>query len=98
MRHPSQFSYRMHTLPQVPRVLDFIVEHARLEAREAYGTFNMGAGFALFVAQQDTQAVLDLCQSIGTSALLAGQVEHGPKQVVIEPLGLAYGEEDLNLR
>ena len=50
MRHPGAFTYRLHTLPQVPPVLDFIRQQAGIDEREAYGNLNMGAGFALFLA------------------------------------------------
>jgi phosphoribosylformylglycinamidine cyclo-ligase len=32
------------------------------------------------------------------SAWVAGRVEDGPKQVVIEPLNVVYGAEELQLR
>ncbi len=98
MRHPGRFTYRMHTLPAVPRVLSFIVEQAALGPEEAYGTLNMGAGFALFVADSQVQCLLDVCQRAGMPALRAGRVEDGPKQVLIEPLDVVFGAESLQLR
>ncbi len=50
MRHPAAFTYRIDVLPPVPPVLQFIQRHAAIDDREAYGNLNMGAGFALFVA------------------------------------------------
>jgi phosphoribosylformylglycinamidine cyclo-ligase len=98
MRHPGSFTYRMHTLPAVPRVLDFIVEQAGLGPEDAYGTLNMGAGFALFVADSQVPSLLEVCSTAGTPALLAGRVEEGPKQVLIEPLDVVFGAESLQLR
>jgi phosphoribosylformylglycinamidine cyclo-ligase len=98
MRHPSAFTYRMHTVPEVPRVLSFMVEHAGLEPADAYGTLNMGAGFALFVPEPQTAALLELCAQAGMPALLAGRVEEGPKQVVIEPPGVVFDASTLQLR
>jgi phosphoribosylformylglycinamidine cyclo-ligase len=49
LRHPGRFTYRIHTVPPVPPVLSFIQQQAGQDDREAYGTLNMGAGFALFV-------------------------------------------------
>jgi phosphoribosylformylglycinamidine cyclo-ligase len=98
MRHPSAFTYRMHTVPEVPRVLSFMVEHASLEPADAYGTLNMGAGFALFVPESQTAALLELCAQAGMPALLAGRVEEGPKQVVIEPPGVVFDASTLQLR
>ena len=98
MRHPGSFTYRMHTLPEVPRVLSFMAEQAGLTPEDAYGTLNMGAGFALFVPAEETPALLNVCAQIGMPAVVAGQVESGPKQVLIDPLGIRYGAESLQLR
>jgi phosphoribosylformylglycinamidine cyclo-ligase len=98
MRHNAAFTYRLHTLPPVPPVLEFIRNAASLDAAEAYGTFNMGAGFALFVAPKEADAVVRIARDVGIHALVAGSVEAGPKRVVIEPLGIEYGAEELHLR
>ena len=98
LRHPSQFTYRIHSVPPVTPVLKFIQEHARQDDREAYSTFNMGAGFALFVNAQDAQRTVEVAQALGIHAIVAGQVEAGPKQVVIEPIDVTFGTEDLQLR
>ena len=88
----------MHTLPAVPPVLSFIQRHAQQDDHEAYGTLNMGAGFALFVAAADAQRTVAIAQSVGVQALVAGRVEAGPKQLVIEPRGVTYDDQALALR
>jgi phosphoribosylformylglycinamidine cyclo-ligase len=98
MRHPGHFTYRIRTLPPVPPVLDFISEHAGLDAREAYGTFNMGAGFALYVPAVQAARCVEIAAACGIAAWHAGAVEAGPRQVVIESLGLVYGSDDLHVR
>jgi phosphoribosylformylglycinamidine cyclo-ligase len=98
LRHPAAFSYRIDRLPAVPPVLRFIQRHAGLDDRAAYGTFNMGAGFALFVAAEQAAQVVDIAQGLGIGALLAGSVHDGPKQLTIEPLALRFGADDLHLR
>lgn len=98
MRHPASFLYRIRSVPDVPPVLRFIAQHAALGAREAYGTFNMGAGFALFVAADDAARTLEIARSLGIGALVAGQVEAGARRVVIEPLDVEFAAEDLKLR
>jgi phosphoribosylformylglycinamidine cyclo-ligase len=98
MRHPAAFTYRLHTVPEVPAVLRFVQQHARLDDREAYGTFNMGAGFALYVAADDATRCVEVARDAGIDAWVAGSVEAGPKQVVIEPLGVTFGADDLQLR
>ena len=34
----------------------------------------------------------------GVDALVAGVVEAGPKQLLIEPIGVRFGNDDLQLR
>ncbi len=98
MRHAAALTYRIHTLPQVPAVLRFIQEHAGIDAREAYGNLNMGAGFALFVPAADAQRTVEVAQRQGIAAWVAGRVEGGAKRVVIEPLNLEFGADDLHVR
>lgn len=98
MRHPGAYTYRMHTLPEVPAVLRFIQQYAGIDDREAYGNLNMGAGFALFVSAQEAERVVAIAHAHGVPACIAGRVETGPKQVVIEPLGLTFGADDLHVR
>jgi phosphoribosylformylglycinamidine cyclo-ligase len=98
LRHPAAHTYRITAVPPVPPVLRFIQEHAKQDDREAYSTLNMGAGFALFVAPADAQRTVQIAEAHGIAATLAGHVEAGPKQLRIEPLGLGFGDEDLQLR
>ena len=98
MRHPGGFTYRIHTLPPVPPVLEFIRREAGISEREAYGTLNMGAGFALYLAPSDAAAAVATARAAGIDAWLAGMVERGARQVIIEPLDLVYGADDLHLR
>ena len=98
LRHPAALTYRIHTLPPVPAVLRFIQQQARQDDREAYSTLNMGAGFALFVAAEDAERTRQVALAQGVGARIAGTVEAGPKQVLIEPLGIRFGTDDLQLR
>jgi phosphoribosylformylglycinamidine cyclo-ligase len=98
LRHAKALTYRIHTLPPVPPVLSFIQRHARMSDEDAYGTLNMGAGFALFVAAGDARRTVEIAQAQGVGARVAGVVEAGPKQLLIEPLGLRWGEDALKLR
>ncbi len=98
LRHPGRFTYRMHSLPPVPPVLAFIQQQAHQSDREAYSTLNMGAGFALFVAAADAERTVEVALAQGIVARIAGTVEAGPKQLLIEPLGIRFGDDDLQLR
>jgi phosphoribosylformylglycinamidine cyclo-ligase len=98
LRHPATHTYRIEKIPPVPPVLKFIQQHAHQDDREAYSTLNMGAGFALFVKAQDAQRTVDVAQSQGIPAVLAGRVEAGAKKLVIEALGIEFGDDALQLR
>ncbi len=98
LRHPKALTYRVHTVPPVPPVLHFIATEAGHDAEEAYGTLNMGAGFALYVAAADAQRTVDVAKACGVEAWVAGQIEAGPKRLVVEPLGIAFGDDALQLR
>lgn len=98
MRHRSAFTYRIHLVPPVPPVLSFMQRAAQMTASEAYGSLNMGAGFAVFVAATEADKVIAAARAIGLRAWNAGQVEAGAKRVIIEPLGIEYQSDDLQLR
>ena len=99
LRHPKPLRYRVHTLPPVPPVLRFIQQQAQQDDHEAYGTLNMGAGFALFVPADAGAA-----HGRGGARRRAwrprwpGVVEAGDKELLIEPLGLRFAADDLQLR
>jgi phosphoribosylformylglycinamidine cyclo-ligase len=98
MRHRGDFVYRMHTVPDVPPVLKFIQAEAQMSDHDAYGTFNMGAGFALFVAAEDAERTAAAARKAGVDAWVAGKVEAGPKRLIIEPIGVQYEGDALGLR
>jgi phosphoribosylformylglycinamidine cyclo-ligase len=98
LRHPAVHGYRIHTVPPVPAVLQFIADQAGHDAREAYSTLNMGAGFALFVAAADAERTAEVARAQGIDAWVAGSVEAGPKQLTIEPIGVCFGDDELQLR
>ena len=98
LRHTSELTYRIHTVPPVPPVLAFMQTETKLDNAEAYGTLNMGAGFAFFVSAEQAEKTVAIARESGIKAWVAGVVEAGPKQVIIEPIGVTYGAEDLKLR
>jgi len=98
LRHPAEHRYRIHSIPEVTPVLKFIQQQARQDDREAYSTLNMGAGFAIFVRADDARRTVEVAQAQGVAALIAGRVEAGPKELLIEPLSIRFGTDDLQLR
>jgi len=98
MRHTKPFTYRVTTIPLVPAVFEFILEKGPVDEKEAYGTFNMGAGFALFVGKKDISAILKIAKKQKIKAYNAGRVEEGKKQVIIEPKNIIFSGESLQVR
>lgn len=98
LRHPGRFTYRITQVPPVTPVLRFMQQHARQDDREAYSTLNMGAGFALFVPADQAERAVEVAQAQGVKAWVAGRVEAGEKQLLIEPLGIRFSDDDLQLR
>jgi phosphoribosylformylglycinamidine cyclo-ligase len=100
MRLEEPFVYRITSLPPVPPVLRFIVEHGPVEIAEAYATFNMGAGFAVYIGPNDVSPCLAAAQAVGIPAWLAGRVakEGDRKAVEIEPPGILFDSETLRVR
>jgi phosphoribosylformylglycinamidine cyclo-ligase len=100
MRLSEPFVYRMTDVGQVPPVFQFIMQAGPVELKEAYGTFNMGAGFAAYVAAGDAERCVMIAQAAGYTAWVGGSVrsEGGRRAVEIEPLGICFESDTLQLR
>lgn len=97
MRPERDFIYRITALPPVPEVLTFLAEQAELDAHAAYSTLNMGCGYAVYVAAGQGESVAETARSLGFEALVAGRVEEGPRQVIVEPVDVTFSTEELDL-
>ncbi|MDB5318431.1 MAG: phosphoribosylformylglycinamidine cyclo-ligase [Phycisphaerales bacterium] len=100
MRLDEPFVYRMTDVGTVPPVFKFIMEKGPVELREAYATFNMGAGFAAYVPAQDAQRTIRLAQSLRHTAWQGGTVQKqgDRKAVEIVPLGITFESDTLHVR
>jgi phosphoribosylformylglycinamidine cyclo-ligase len=98
MRHPGNFTYRIAQMPPPLPVLEFMQREAPLAPREAYGSLNMGAGFALFVAPEQAETAVHAARRGGIDAWISGSVEAGARRLIVEPLGLVYEAAELELR
>jgi phosphoribosylformylglycinamidine cyclo-ligase len=97
MRAPTPLTYRVRRLPEVPEVLEFLVAEAGLDAHAAYSTFNMGAGMALYCGAGHGEEIVRIARERGREALVAGRVETGPREVLLEPAGVRFSSEELEL-
>lgn len=98
MRATKDFSYVLNKVPDVPPEFLLMQDEANVSDEEMYGNFNMGAGFAIYVKKADADKVVDLAKKHKLKALIAGQVEAGPKQVIIKPKNITFSEDSLEVR
>jgi phosphoribosylformylglycinamidine cyclo-ligase len=100
MRLEDKLVYRVSDPGPAGRFFDFLVETGLTTIEEAYGTFNMGAGFAVYVAPEQAAATIAAATSCGLRAWIGGSIaeEAGRKAVDILPLGISFAEDSLNLR
>jgi phosphoribosylformylglycinamidine cyclo-ligase len=97
MRPARDLGYVVRELPPVPEVLAFMVGRAGLDARAAHSTFNMGAGFAVYCAAGSGATVVEHAARLGLGALVAGEVVPGPRRVVLEPVGVVFEDDAMDL-
>jgi len=98
MRAVGDFSYSIHTLPEQLPIFDFIQKHGPVNDYEMYSTFNMGAGFAVYVPYQEVKQVIQLAQKNGLKAHYAGDISKGKKQVRVAPKNIVFKAETMNIR
>lgn len=97
MRPSLDCTYRLHQLPPVPPVLSFLAEQAEMDAHAAYSTLNMGSGLAVYCQSGTGEQVVSAAQDLGLEAIVAGEIEAGPKQVILEPVGVEFKSDELRL-
>jgi phosphoribosylformylglycinamidine cyclo-ligase len=100
MRAREPFVYRMTDVRPPPPVFSFIQTHGPMDASEAYATFNMGAGFAAYVAPGAVADCLETARSCGIEAWVGGIVtrQGDRKAVEIVPLGITFEADSLQVR
>jgi phosphoribosylformylglycinamidine cyclo-ligase len=97
MRARRDLGYRVTRLPEIPEVLAFLVQAADMSPAEAYSTFNMGTGFAIYCAPDQGERVVALAAELDLAAHVAGTVEPGPRRVVLEQVDVVFEDDDLDL-
>jgi phosphoribosylformylglycinamidine cyclo-ligase len=97
MRPARELTYRIASLPDVPEVLELLVERAELSPSAAYSTFNMGCGLAVYCARGAGEDVVGAAGRLKLRAHVAGVVEDGPRRVILEQNGVAYDADAIDL-
>ena len=98
MRSPLPFQYIIDQLPRELPIFPFLQKHGPVDDIEAYGNLNMGAGFALYVPENQVSLVIEVAKKLKLSAFCAGHISRGDKKVVIKPKGLEYLGKTLAVR
>jgi phosphoribosylformylglycinamidine cyclo-ligase len=98
MRAEPDFTYRMRIVPPPQEVFQFIADKSGNSEQDMYGTYNMGAGYAVYLPADQAAAACAVIEGLGFACWAAGTVEAGPKQVVIEPKQLTYAGDSLEVR
>jgi phosphoribosylformylglycinamidine cyclo-ligase len=100
MRAEEPFVYRMTDLGTPHPVFGKIAEAAGLDDRGMYATFNMGAGFAVFVPPGDAGQCVAIANEDGRRAWIGGTVrkDGGRKAVDLVPLGIRFDADSLQVR
>lgn len=98
MRHREPFVYVIETLPPVSKIFTFMQKHGEMSDARAYETWNMGAGFALFLPERFAASAQHIADSNGVRAYYAGHVEKRGeiKQVLIKPKDLILGSLEIS--
>ena len=100
MRLSEPFVYRVSELPKPPAIFEFLMREGPIERREAYATFNMGAGFAVYVDPADAQTCIALARENGYVAWVGGAIrKRGTRKAVeLAPLDITFEAETLQVR
>jgi phosphoribosylformylglycinamidine cyclo-ligase len=100
MRLDEPFVYRVTEAREPLPIFQFLMKAGPIALREAYATFNMGIGFAVYVDPADVDTTLRVAKDAGYDAWVGGTVhKHGSRKAVeIEPLGITFEGETLQVR
>jgi len=98
MRAKQKFSYVIKQILPPQPVFQFIQEQSQSSDYEMYGNFNMGIGFAIFLPSDQAQSAQKIAKNNGFNSVIAGTVETGPKQVIIEPKNIKFESDTLQVR
>ena len=100
MRLSEPFVYRVTSVRKPHPIFQFLQSQGPVETREAYATFNMGVGFAVYVDPKNVSRCLEIANQTGYEAWQAGVIEKqgDRKAVVIDPLDITFEGDTLQVR
>lgn len=98
MRARQSFTYMIEHIFEPQDVFVFMQKQAGLSDEEAYGTWNMGQDYAIFLPENQIAKAQKIIKKHAFESSNAGYVQKGKKQVVIQPKNITYTAESLDLR
>ena len=100
MRLEEPFVYEITNPGPMPTLFRFMMEAGPIAMKEAYATYNMGVGFAAYVAPSLVEATLEAARASGYTAWNAGRVHKDGvrKSVEVSSLGISFSGESLQVR
>lgn len=100
MRLDEPFVYRLTQVNDPLPIFKFIMEKGPVDVTEAYATFNMGAGFAVYVDPADAPRVVRLAETLRHHAWVAGTVQKQGERKAVEivPLNITFEADSLKVR
>jgi len=99
MRATQPFSYIIERLPKQLPIFDFLQKYGPIDDKEAYGNFNMGVGFALYVSKSDVEKIIGIAESLNLNAFAAGYIKKSDeKKVIINPKNIEFLGSSLGVR
>jgi phosphoribosylformylglycinamidine cyclo-ligase len=96
----TPLAYVVDKLPTQRPIFDFLQEHGRISLRDSYAAQNRGVGFALYVPAEHADLACRIAERYPFRAYRGGHIEVSPlgKRVVIDPLGITYNADELQVR
>jgi phosphoribosylformylglycinamidine cyclo-ligase len=88
----------MDFVPRPQPIFDFIKKHSGNSLQDMYSNYNMGAGYAIYLSEEDATKAQKLAKELGIDAWIGGRVEKGSRQVVIKPLAITFAGSSLEVR
>ena len=98
MRANRDFSYVITDIPPIPPIFDFIQKKGQLSDKEMYETFNMGAGFAIYLPAEQVGKAQQIITKNNLKSWHAGEIQVGERQVVIKSKNITFAGKSLDLR
>lgn len=98
MRANREFTYLITQIPHAPPIFEFIQEKSGSDDKQMYETFNMGAGFAVYLPKDQVQKAQEIITNNNLKSWDAGTIEDGPGKIIIKPKNITFEGKTLDLR